>query len=129
MKTNHKLTLAVLAGVLIGVTSARAIYAQPAKTPPAYVIAEIDVTDPTTLPKYAEKVPETLAPFNHHYVVRGGKTRSLEGETPKGIVIIAFDSVEKAREWYESPAYAAIKPLRLSAATSRLFIAEGVAPE
>ena len=39
MKTNHKLTLAVLAGVLIGVTSARAIYAQPAKTPPAYVIA------------------------------------------------------------------------------------------
>jgi len=115
MKTNHKLTLAVLAGVLIGVTSARAIYAQPAKTPPAYVIAEINVTDPTTLPKYAEKVPETLAPFNHHYVVRGGKTQALEGEPPKTIVAIAFESAEKARAWYDSPDYAAIKPIRQGA--------------
>jgi uncharacterized protein (DUF1330 family) len=47
----------------------------------------------------------------------------------KSIVIIAFDSVEKAREWYDSPAYEAVKPLRQSAATSRIFIAEGVAPE
>jgi uncharacterized protein (DUF1330 family) len=130
MKTNHKLTLAVLAGVLIGVTSARAIYAQPAKTPPAYVIAEIDVTDPTTLPKYAEKVPETLAPFNHHYVVRSSKIQALEGDAPKSrVVIIAFDSVEKAREWYDSPAYAAIRPIRQNAAKSRIFIVEGLAPQ
>jgi uncharacterized protein (DUF1330 family) len=129
MKTNHKLTLAVLAGVLIGVGGARAIYAQQAKAPPAYVIAEIDVTDPATLPKYAEKVPETLAPFNHHYVIRGGKTQALEGAPPKTIVVIAFDSAEKAREWYDSPAYEAIKPIRQSATKSRLFIAEGVAPQ
>jgi uncharacterized protein (DUF1330 family) len=79
--------------------------------------------------KYGEKVPGTLAPFNHRQVVRGGKSQSLDGEPPKHIVIIAFDSAEKAREWYESPAYEAIKPLRLSEATSRIFIAEGIAPE
>lgn len=79
--------------------------------------------------KYGAKVPETLAPFNHHYVVRGGRTHSLDGEPSKHIVIIAFDSVEKAREWYDSPAYRAVKPLPLSAATSRIFIAEGIAPE
>lgn len=49
-------------------------------------------------------------------------------ELPKGIVVIAFDSAEKAREWYESPAYQAIKLIRLSAAKSRIFIARGSAP-
>jgi uncharacterized protein (DUF1330 family) len=43
-------------------------------------------------------------------------------------VVIAFDSVEKAREWYDSPAYAAIRPIRQSAAKSRIFIVEGVVP-
>ena len=129
MKGNLKLLFAALVGVSIGVVCAMVIRAQQVKVAPGYIIAEVEVTDPATIQKYVAKLPETLAPFNHHYVVRGGKTQSLEGEPPKGIVIIAFDSVEKAREWYESPAYAAIKPLRLSAATSRLFIAEGVAPE
>jgi uncharacterized protein (DUF1330 family) len=130
MKTTLKLALAVVAGVLIGVAGAgRAIHAQQPKAPPAYVIAELEVTDPTTLSKYAEKVPETLAPFNHHYLVRGGKTQALEGEPPKTIMVIAFDSAEKARQWYNSPAYETIKPIRQSAAKSRIFIAEGVAPQ
>ena len=129
MRTNHKLALAVLAGVSIGVAGVKAIHAQQVKTPPAYVIAEVDVTDPTTFQKYAEKVPETLAPFNSHHLVRGGKTQALEGEAPKRIVVIAFDSAEKARGWYDSPAYEAIKPIRQSAAKSRIFIVEGIAPQ
>jgi uncharacterized protein (DUF1330 family) len=131
MKTYYKLALAVLAGLLIGVAGARAIHAQQGKTPPAYVIAEVEVTDPTTLKKYGDKAPQIVASFNGHYVVRGGgKIQSLEGEPPKGfIVVIGFESAEKAREWYDSPAYAAIRPIRQSATKSRLFIAEGVAPQ
>jgi uncharacterized protein (DUF1330 family) len=130
MKTNPKLALAVLAGVSIGVAGAEAIHAQQAKAPPGYVIAEVEATDLAAIQKYGEKVPETLAPFNHHYVVRSSKIQSLEGEAPKGgVVVIAFDSVEKAREWYDSPAYAAIRPIRQSAAKSRIFIVEGVAPQ
>jgi uncharacterized protein (DUF1330 family) len=129
MKTNRKLGVALLVGVSIGVAGAEAIHAQQIKTPPGYVIAEVEVTDPATMQKYAEKVPESLAPFNHHYVVLGHKIQALEGEAPKGgIVIIAFDSAEKAREWYDSPAYEAIKPIRQSAAKSRIFIVEGVVP-
>jgi uncharacterized protein (DUF1330 family) len=129
MKTNHKVALAVLAGVLIGVAGAKAIHAQQVKTPPAFLIAEVDVMDATTFQKYADKVPETLAPFNAHYFVRGGKTQALEGEAPKRVVVIAFDSAEKARDWYDSPAYEAIRPIRQSSAKSRLFIVEGVAPQ
>jgi hypothetical protein len=70
------------------------IHAQEAKAPPAYLIAETEVTDRAAFQKYAEKVPETLAPFrdSFHYVVRGGNTQALEGQPPKGIVVIAFDS-------------------------------------
>jgi uncharacterized protein (DUF1330 family) len=42
------------------------------------------------------------------------------------MVVIAFDNVEKAREWYDSPAYAAIRPIRQMAAKRRLFIVEGL---
>jgi uncharacterized protein (DUF1330 family) len=133
-KTNHKLVLALaaLAGVSIGVAGAMAIHiAQEVKTPSAYWIAEVEVTDPATMQKYGEKVPETLAPFNghYHYLVQGGKEQALEGEAPRGIVVIAFDSMEQARAWYDSPAYEAIKPIRQSAAKTRIFIAEGVAPQ
>ena len=130
MKKNHKLALAMLAGVAIGVSGAMAIHAQQIRTPPAYVVAELEVTDPTTLQKYGEKAPQIVASFNGHYVVRGGDVQALEGEPPKGyIVVIGFDSVQKAREWYDSPAYAAIRPFRQNSTKSRLFIVEGEAPQ
>ncbi len=118
----------MLAGVSIGAAGAKAIHAQQVKTPPAYVVAEVDVMDPTTFHKYAEKVPETLAPFNGHYLVRGGKVQAVEGEAPKRITVIAFDSAEKARGWEDSPAYDAIRPIRQSSAKSRIYIVEGIAP-
>ena len=129
MESNSRLAVAVLAGVTIGVAGAHAIHAQQVKAPPAYVISEVDVTDPATYQKYAEKVPDTVASFNGHYLVRGGKIQAVEGEAPKRIVVIAFDSVEKARGWEYSPAYEAIKPIRQSSAKSRIFIVEGVAPQ
>jgi uncharacterized protein (DUF1330 family) len=104
------------------------IHAQQVKTPPAYVIAEVEVTDPTNFQKYAVKVPETQMPFDGHSLVRGGKIQALEGEAPKRIVVIAFDNAEKARAWYDSPAYEAIKPIRLSSAKTRMFIVEGGRP-
>jgi uncharacterized protein (DUF1330 family) len=129
MKTNHKLAVAVLAGVAMGVAGAATIHARQVKVSPGYIIAEVDVQDPATFQKYAEKVPGTLAPFNGHYIVRGGKAQPVEGEAPKRFVVIAFDSFEKAQSWYDSPAYDAIKSIRHSSAKSRVFIAEGVAPQ
>ena len=131
MTTIFKLVLAAMAGTLIGAVGAPAIQArqQSAAPAPGYFIAEIEVTDPAAMKSYGEKVPETLAPFNHHYVVRGGKPQALEGEPPRSLVVIAFDSVARAREWYESPAYRALIPLRQSASKTRIFLAEGVSPD
>lgn len=129
MRTNHKLAVAVLAGIAMGVVGAAAIYAQQVKVPPAYVIAEVEINDPTVFQKYGENVPGTLAAFNGQYLIRGGKILGVEGEAPKRFAVIAFDSMEKAQGWYNSPTYDAIKPIRYSSAKTRLFIAEGVAPK
>ena len=128
MMTNRKLVLAVLIGMAIGVGGAVAIRAQQVKAAPAYMIGEVDVTDPATFQKYSEKVPGTLEAFNGHFLVRAGKSQTLEGDAPKRLVVIAFDSMAQAQAWYDSPAYAAIKPIRQSSSKSRLFIVEGVAP-
>jgi uncharacterized protein (DUF1330 family) len=130
MRTKYKVTLSVLSGIVIGIVGGiTAIHAQPLKAPPAYFVAEVDVRDAVAFQRYAEKVPATLAPFNGHYLVRGGKTEALDGEGPKRIAIIAFDSVEKARDWEASPAYQAIKKIRESAAKTRAHIVEGVVPQ
>ena len=77
MNMNCNLALAVLAGISIGAVSVMAVHAQEAKTPPAYLIAETEVTDRAAFQKYAEKVPETLAPFrgSFHYAFVAARLR------------------------------------------------------
>jgi uncharacterized protein (DUF1330 family) len=129
MKTNLKLMFAVLVGVAMGSLAGVVVRGQQINTAPGYLIAEVEITDPGKLQNYAQKVEGTLAPFNHHFIVRTSKIQTLEGDVPTNrMVIIAFDSVVKAREWYDSPAYAAIRPIRESAAKSHVYIVEGLPP-
>jgi uncharacterized protein (DUF1330 family) len=131
VKSNCKILVAVLAGLLVGAAGNTAIHGQQVKTPPVYVISEAEaITDFTAIKNYGAKVDETLAPFNGHYhfVVAGGKVESLDGDAPpKGIVVIAFDSSEQAYAWYNSPAYEALKPIRLAAVRGRMFMVGAVA--
>ena len=130
MKPNYKLALALLTGIALGTAGASAIYAQQANVAPGYVVAEVEVNDAATFQKYAAQVPGTLAPFNAKYLIRAGKITPVEGDAPKQrYIVIAFDSVEKALAWEDSPAYEAIKPLRHSSAKSRIFVAEGAPPQ
>ena len=125
MKTNHKLLLAVLVGAVIGIAGATAIHARQMKMLPGYVVAEVDVTDPATFKQYADKAPGTITQYGGHYIIRGGKNTSLEGDAPKRFVVIQFENVEKAKAWEDSPEYEAIKPIRHKSAKSRVFIIEG----
>src|SRR5260221_13304167 len=91
---------------------------------PAYVIAEVEVTDPAGFEDYVAKAIPTLAGYNARLLTRS-KPRSKEGTAPVGeIVIVAFDSLAEAEEWYHSTAYAAAIPLRQHSANTRLSIFE-----
>jgi uncharacterized protein (DUF1330 family) len=75
-------------------------------------------------PNYAPKFAATLQPY-HGRILTSGKLTALEGNVPQRFAIIEFESVEKARSWYESPIYEPLLALRKKTATSTLFIAEG----
>lgn len=78
MKTNHKLALAALAGVSIGLAAAQVIHAQQVKTPPAYVIAEVE-KDPA---KIADAAARRFRLPDHRYSMNGVLHRSLVREQP-----------------------------------------------
>lgn len=131
MKSNYKFLVAVLGGLVVGATGKSALHGQKANKLPVYLISEADtITDLTAVKDYGAKIQGTLMPFNGHYhfVATGGKVEGLDGAAPpKGIVVIAFDSSEKAHAWYSSPAYEAIRPLRQAAVKGRMFIVESAA--
>ncbi len=94
---------------------------------PAYVIVDIDVTDPATYAGYIEMAPPPVAAYGGKYLARGGKTEKLEGEwTPKRLVILQFDSLERAKEWLNSAEYAPARAVRHKAARSNMVVIEGV---
>ena len=93
----------------------------------AYVIADIEITDPGAYEEYRAKVPATITQYGGKYVARGGKTEPLEGGwTPKRIALLEFPSLEQARKWYRSPEYAPLIKIRQKASRGRVIIVEGL---
>jgi uncharacterized protein (DUF1330 family) len=96
---------------------------------PAYVIAEVEITNPEGYKEYTALVPATIEKHGGRFLARGGKAQVLEGEWPEvRRVIIEFPSVEAARKWWDSPDYARPKALRRANSKGRLLLIEGVAP-
>ncbi len=94
---------------------------------PAYIIVEIDIHDTTQYEEYKKLTPASLLPFQGKFIVRGGETELLEGDSePKRIVVLEFPSKELAKAWWSSNEYAPAKELRQRIATTRMIIIKGV---
>ncbi|MDN3563594.1 DUF1330 domain-containing protein [Paeniroseomonas aquatica] len=119
---------AIAAALLAGVGAAPAA-AQLATVPKAYYVAEFEPTDLAGLQPYSAGVASTFEPFGGRFAVRGGAVASLEGTPVRGrMIVIEFDSLERARAWYDSPGYTALRPIRQRSGLSRTYIVEGIAP-
>jgi uncharacterized protein (DUF1330 family) len=95
---------------------------------PGYIIVDVQVTDPEAYERYKAAVPATLAAYGGKFVVRGGRAENLEGDwQPNRIVVLEFDSVARAKAWWDSQEYAAPKRLRQSASVTRMILVEGAA--
>lgn len=77
--------------------------------------------------EYLRRIDDTLAPFSGKYVVHGGPYLPLEGAWTGDLVMIEFPSMDDAQAWYESEAYAAIRPLRTKNTTGDVLLVQGVA--
>jgi uncharacterized protein (DUF1330 family) len=127
MHMYYAVMIAAIVGVVVGAGAVTGLKAQ--SVPKAYIVTEVDVTGNMDLflKDYAAHVQATVDPFGGRYLVRGGRNLGIEGEPPKGrIVISVFDSFEKAKAWRDSPEYKRIAAVREREAKSRMYIVEGL---
>jgi uncharacterized protein (DUF1330 family) len=93
---------------------------------PALIIVDIEVTDPVLYEDYKRLASAAIAAHGGRYLVRGGRSEVLDGEwTPRRLVVLEFDSFEKAKAWRESPEYAEAKQVRERCARSNMIVVEG----
>ncbi len=93
----------------------------------AYVIVEMEVTDPVRIEEYRKLAGASVAAHGGRFVVRGGTAEALEGGwQPKRIVVLAFPDMARARGWWRSEEYAAARVIRDQAANTRMILVEGL---
>jgi uncharacterized protein (DUF1330 family) len=93
----------------------------------AYVIVEVETTDPEVMAQYRQATTPTVAAFDGGFIVRGGDCETLEGGwSPERIVILEFPSMDRAKEWWASEEYREPKAMRQRAGRTRMIVVEGV---
>ena len=93
----------------------------------AYVIADIEVTDPDAYEEYKRLSTRAAELYGARFLVRGGAAERLEGDRePHRLVLLEFDDEDAARRWYDSPEYTEARAVRQRAADSSLVLVSGV---
>lgn len=96
-------------------------------TPKGYIYAELEVTNPGYFnSEYAPRVQPVLEKYGARFLVAGGNPQVREGErSVKRVVVLEFESAERAREFYDSPEYQSVIGYRTESADTHLYILEG----
>lgn len=96
---------------------------------PSYAIAHLhEVTMSPEIAEYLARIDPTLAPYRGRFLIHGAPAEAMEGTWDADVIVLEFPDRAAARGWYDSPAYRAILPLRLSHAKGVVFLVDGVAP-
>lgn len=79
----------------------------------AYLIAHVKVKNAEKLPEYSSQAGPTFAPFGGAPLARGKVVEVLAGSHGgQSTLIVKFPDAKSAHDWYHSPAYQALIPLR-----------------
>jgi len=92
----------------------------------AYVILQIEVTNPEKNAKYREIAAPIVEKYGGKYLARGGRMEVVEGQSLPRIVVVEFPSMDAFRQFYDAPEYQAAKALRQSATRGTMLVVEGL---
>lgn len=120
--------LSMLAGVALGAAAIQTLHAQ--AKPHAYVIAEVNIKDQERyLKEFAPAVVKAQEASGGKFLIRGGKIESQLGSPPASrVVIVEYDSLDKAQAWWNSQATKDAFAIGTKYADFRQFAVEGLAP-
>jgi uncharacterized protein (DUF1330 family) len=99
-----------------------------ASTTPAYFVAEVEIHDPAGFKSYANQFASTLTSFGGRLVSFGAPIIPLEGieTTTARAAIVVFPSAQAGSDWFASPTYRKIAPIRQKSAHTRAFSVSGL---
>jgi uncharacterized protein (DUF1330 family) len=93
----------------------------------AYVVVDVEAKDLEKYEEYRKLAPAIVKAHGGKYIARGNKIEYLEGSwTPKYIAIVEFETFERAKAWYDSPEYVAVRPIRQQTTNSQMIIVDGL---
>ena len=93
----------------------------------AYIIAQVDVTDPQQYEQYKVLSSQAIAAHGAEVCIRGGAVEVLEGDwSPTRIVLLKFPDMNAARGFYNSAEYLLARKARDGAATMRMIAVQGM---
>ncbi len=96
----------------------------------AYLIANVDIKDIEKFKEYLKATPQIIKKYGGKFLVRGGDFEVYEGNwNPKRLVLIEFESMQKAKQFYNSPEYRVVKDLRQSSTYTEWVFVEGLSTE
>jgi uncharacterized protein (DUF1330 family) len=94
-----------------------------------YVVVEVRVDDANQYENYTRHSRPAVAAFGGRYIA-AGTPAALEGDIPAPrVIIVEFESAQRAQEFYRSSTYQQAKSLRKGAAQVRMYVVEGTAAE
>ena len=92
----------------------------------AYVIVDVEIADPAEYKLYRKLAYPVIAEFGGTYLVRGGTTEIREGNwKPNRLIIVEFENLARAREWYESEGYRPALDVVLRCTKRNLVMVDG----
>jgi uncharacterized protein (DUF1330 family) len=118
--------IGMLAGILIGAAAVGGLNAQNA-SPGAYAVVDIaEINDPATFVTLLPKAMQANNQFGGKFLTRTENIVALDGTPPKRFVVIAFDSMDKAKAWDKSQLQDEVNAIRKKSTKSRTFLVDGV---
>ncbi|GAA3604352.1 DUF1330 domain-containing protein [Microlunatus ginsengisoli] len=97
--------------------------------PPTYAVALLqDLHFGADLIEYLRQIDATLDPYGGRFLVHQPGPTLVEGELSgrTALIVIAFPDRRSATQWYDSPAYQEILPLRTGNSRAFALLADGV---
>lgn len=96
----------------------------------AYAVAHLHAVEMgPAIVEYLRRIDATLVPYDGRYLIHGGRPEVLEEDWSGDLIVIAFPDLDRARAWYGSEAYQAIRALRTDHSKGPVLLIEGVPDE
>ena len=125
MNRHITVAAAMLVGVAIGGVGVDRLHAQNT-APGAYAVIDIsEINNPDLFKALLAKAEAPVAAAGGKFVMRTEKITARDGVAPARFVVIAFESMEKARLWDKLPAQREIDEMRAKSTKARSFLVDG----